>query len=94
MVIVQKLRYLTKELSILDLISKGVIDSEQNYRPGTHAVVHLPPISLQDAVLDQEGNIISLPIMSEYHHVDIMVNEHIDFGEKEILPNNPKHGFF
>ena len=82
---IYKLIYTDKDEAIADLIAKQVIDAELNYLQGTHAVVWLDKI-----VIDQTED--GEPIFAEGYHVDIMVDREIDFPNA-IEPNNPKHLF-
>ena len=82
---IYKLIYTDKKTAIADLIAKEVIDAELNYLQGTHAVVWLDKI-----VIDQteEGE----PIFADGYHVDIMVDREIEF-DNAVEPKNPKHMF-
>ena len=92
MIQVYKLVYRNKEEAINDLVAKSVIDEELNYLEGTHAVVWLDKIVLENGQFDEEGNVIVEPIFAEGYHVDIMVEREIEFINA-ITPNNPKHMF-
>lgn len=89
---IYKLKYTDKETTIADLVSKLVIDEELNYLEGTHAVVWLDKIVLENGQFDEQGNVIVEPIFADGYHVDIMVEREIDFTNA-ISPNNPKHMF-
>lgn len=96
MIRIYKLKYTDKETAIDDLISKGVyqeIEGELSYSEGIHAVVEIGLIVDQENVFDENGNMLTEPTYREGYHFDIMSNKEIDFGDKEIFPNNPKHTF-
>ena len=93
---IYKLKYTDKETAIADLIAKGVyqeIDGELSYGNGIHAVVEAGLLIDQEATFDEQGNLLTEPTYREGYHFDIMSNNEIDFGDKEIFPNNPKHIF-
>jgi hypothetical protein len=90
--IIYKLKYKDKETAIADLIAKEVIDADLNYLQGTHAVVWIDKIILTDATFDADGNQLTEPIFADGYHVDIMVENEIDFPNA-VEPNNPKHNF-
>ena len=96
MIKIYKLKYTDKETAIADLIAKGVyqeIDGELSYSEGIHAVVEVGLIIDQEATFDIQGNLLTEPTYREGYHFDIMSEIEIDFGDKEIFPNNPKHTF-
>lgn len=93
---IYKLKYTDKETAIADLIAKEVyqeIDGELSYGNGIDAVVEVGLLIDQEATFDEQGNLLTEPIYREGYHYDIMVEKEIDFGDKEIFPNNPKHTF-
>ena len=93
---IYKLKYTDKETAIADLITKGVYqetDGELIYANGIHAVVEVGLIIDQEATFDEQGNLLTEPTYREGYHFDIMTEIEIDFGDKEIFPNNPKHSF-
>lgn len=93
---IYKLKYSDKETAIADLIAKGVyqeIDGELSYENGIHAVVEVGLLIDQEATFDEDGNVLTEPTYREGYHFDIMSNNEIDFGDKEIFPTNPKHSF-
>lgn len=93
---IYKLKYTDKETAIADLLSKGVyqeIEGELSYSEGIHAVVEIGLIIDQEATFDEQGNLLTEPTYREGYHFDIMAEKEIDFGDKEIFPNNPKHSF-
>lgn len=93
---IYKLKYTDKEAAIADLIAKGVfreIDDEMLYADGIDAVVEVGLLIDQEAIFDENGNMLTEPTYREGYHFDIMTENEIDFGENEIFPNNPKHSF-
>lgn len=85
MIRVYKLQYTDKDTAIADLKAKSVITEEGEYTTPseetnhrTHAVVYLG--NIQTGVDENEE-----PILSEYFHVDIMVDWEIDFGANEVV---------
>ena len=96
MIKIYKLKYTNKETAIADLIAKGVyqeIEGEMLYADGIDAVVEVGLIIDQEATFDEQGNLLTEPTYREGYHFDIMTEREIDFGENEIMPNNPKHTF-
>ena len=94
--IIYKLKYTDKETAIADLIAKGVyqeINGELSYSEDIHAVVEIGLIIDQEAIFDEQGNLLTEPTYREGYHFDIMVEKEIDFGVNEITPNNPAHTF-
>ena len=93
---IYKLKYTDKETAIADLISKEVyqeLDGELSYGNGIHAVVEIGLIIDQEAIFDEQGNLLTEPTYREGYHFDIMAEKDIDFGVNEITSNNPKHTF-
>ena len=93
---IYKLKYTDRETAIADLISKGVyqeIDGELTYINDIHAVVEIGLLIDQEATFDEQGNMLTEPTYREGYHFDIMSEKEIDFGDKEIFPNSPKHTF-
>ena len=93
---IYKLKYTDRETAIADLIAKGVyqeIEGEMLYAEGIDAVVEVGMIIDQEAIFDEQGNILTEPTYREGYHFDIMTEIEIDFGENEIFPNSPKHTF-
>ena len=93
---IYKLKYTDRETAIADLIAKGVyqeIDEEMIYADGIDAVVEVGLIIDQEATFNENGNLLTEPTYREGYHFDIMAEKEIDFGDKEIFPNNPKHTF-
>jgi len=92
---VYKLRYNDKENAIADLIAKGVIDADNNYLQGTHAVVELGLIALTYGEYDEDGNVIAEPTYADGYHYDVMTENEVDFGSADVteLVTTPKHNF-
>lgn len=90
---IYKLKYQNKELAIIDLKLKQIIDEEENYINGTQAVVEIGMIVLEQGTYDEEGSVITEPIFADSYHYDVMSEEIIDFGLNEIKVNSPKHTF-
>jgi len=91
---ISKLKYTDRETAIADLLAKNVyvkqtIDEEEflSFGEGIHAVVEIGKISLG---LKADG---ITPIFADGYHYDVMSEQEIDFGDKEIVVNNPKHVF-
>jgi hypothetical protein len=84
---IYKLKYEDKESAIADLKEKGIILEEGQYAIGVHAVVDLGKICLNNPTGEIE------PIFADGYHYDIMCEQDVDFGERSIIVNNPKHGF-
>ena len=96
MIRIYKLKYTDKETAIVDLISKGVyqeIEDEMIYADGIDAVVEIGLVIDQEAIFDEQGNLLTEPTYREGYHFDIMTDNVIDFGANETFPNNPKHTF-
>ena len=96
MIRIYKLKYTDKETGIADLISKGVyqeINGELSYSESIHAVVEIGLIIDQEATFDEQGNLLTEPTYRDGYNFDIMAEKEIDFGDKEIFPNHPKHTF-
>lgn len=89
---IYKLKYTDKETAISDLISKGVIDENNEYINGTQAVVDIGLIVLEQGTYDENWNEITPSVYADGYHFDVMSEQEIDFGNA-ITPNNPKHTF-
>lgn len=84
---VYKLAYPSQEALIQNLLSKGIlteVEGNQVYAQGTHAVVYLGHIALQQAVLDEQGNEVSPAVISDKYHADIMTEQEYTFGSNEV----------
>jgi hypothetical protein len=81
---IYKLKYTDKETAINDFLQKGIY-IEQTFDEDTNLVygqgIH--------AVVE-----IGLIELVDGFHYDIMSENIIDFGENEIIVNNPKHNFW
>jgi len=91
---ISKLKYTDKETAIADLLDKKVyvkqtIEEEEifSFGEGIHAIVELGKI-----VINEPTEKIK-PIFADGYHYDVMSEQDIDFGDNEIIVNNPKHGF-
>jgi hypothetical protein len=93
---IYKLKYQNKEQALSDLISKEVyIETDEGliFGEGIHAIVDIGLIILEDGTYDENGNQITPPIYIDGYHYDVMCVQEIDFGDKSIIVNNPKHKF-
>lgn len=90
---VYKLRYNNESESLDDLIAKEVINEDKFYTDITEAVVYIGKIVDVPATFDEEGEVLTDATFLEGYHVDVMLNEAVDFGENEIVIDNPKHTF-
>jgi hypothetical protein len=91
---IYKLKYADKETALADLLEKKVyvkqtIDEEEtlSFGEGIQAIVELGKI-----VINEPTEKIK-PIFAEGYHYDVMSEQDIDFGDNEIVVNNPKHVF-
>lgn len=91
---ISKLKYIDRETAIADLLAKKVyvkqtMDEEEflSFGEGIHAVVEIGKICLG---FETDG---ITPIFADGYHYDVMSEQDIDFGDNEIVVNNPKHGF-
>jgi hypothetical protein len=91
---IYKLRYTDKETALADLLAKQVyvkktIDKEETltFGKGVHAIVEIGKIVINEPTEKIE------PIFADGYHYDVMSEQDIDFGDNEIVVNNPKHGF-
>src|SRR6056297_1061147 len=101
-----KLKYKDENEALTDLMDKGIIqdrkyeDEEGNivvrrtpYTDITEAVVYIGKLVDQPATFDEEGEVLTDATFLEGYHVDVMLNEAVDFGENEVVTNNPRHTF-
>jgi len=91
---IYKLKYTNKETAISDLLDKGVyikqtIDKEETliYGEGIHAIVEIGLICINQPTKE------IAPIFTDGYHYDVMSEQDIDFGDNEVVVNNPKHCF-
>ena len=89
---IYKLRYISKEDALKDLLAKEVIDNEGNYIKGTEAVVECGIIKLVEVTYDEKGNELIPAIYAEGYHYDVMTTDEIVF-KSEIFVKNPKFQF-
>jgi translation elongation factor EF-1beta len=66
---------------------------ELTYNNDIHAVVEVGLIIDQEAIFDEQGNMLTEPTYREDYHFDIMAEKEIAFGVNEITTNSPKHTF-
>ena len=101
-----KLKYNDKQEALQDLMSKGIIVEKLSYNDNdelelrktpytniTQAVVYIGKIVNVPAIFDEEGEVLTDATFLEGYHVDVMLNEVVDFGENEIVTDNPVHTF-
>ena len=101
-----KLKYKDENEALTDLKDKGIIqdrkyeDEDGNivvrrtpYTDITEAVVYLGQIVDQPATFDDEGEVLTDATFLDGYHVDVMLNEVVDFNTNEINPNSPSHTF-
>jgi len=91
---ISKLKYADKETAIADLLLKNVyvkhtFNDEETliYGEGIHAVVEIGLICINQPTLE------IAPIFTDGYHYDVMSEQDIDFGDNEVIVNNPKHSF-
>jgi hypothetical protein len=92
---IYKLKYADKETAIADLLLKKVyvkqiIDKKKvlYFGEGIKAIVEIGLICINQPTKEIE------PIFTDGFHYDVMSEQDIDFGENEIIVNNPKHSFW
>jgi hypothetical protein len=92
---IYKLKYADKETAIADLLLKNVyvkqiIDKQEvlYFGEGIQAIVEIGLICINNPTEE------IAPIFGDGYHYDIMTELDIDFGENEIIVNNPKHSFW
>jgi len=90
---VYKLRYNNESESLDDLIAKGVINEDKSYTSITEAVVYIGNIIDVPATFNEEGEVLTDATFLDGYYVDVMLNEAVDFGDNEVVTNNPKHTF-
>jgi hypothetical protein len=104
---IYKLKYADKETAIADLLLKNVyvkqiIDKEEvlYFGEGIKAVVEIGLICINQPTLEigliynNQPTLEIAPIFTDGFHYDIMCEQDIDFGDNEIIVNNPKHSFW
>ena len=103
---ISKLKYADKETAIADLLLKNVyvkhtFNDEETliYGEGIHAIVEIGLICINQPTLEigliynNQPTLEIAPIFTDGYHYDVMSEQDIDFGENEIIVNNPKHCF-
>jgi hypothetical protein len=91
---IYKLKYADKETAMEDLLLKNVyviytFNDEETliYGEGIHAIVEIGLICINNPTKE------IAPIFTDGYHYDVMSEQDIDFGDNEVVVNNPKHGF-
>jgi len=91
---ISKLKYADKETAMADLLLKNVyvkhtFNDEETliYGEGIHAIVEIGLICINQPTKE------IAPIFTDGYHYDVMSEQDIDFGDNEIIVNNPKHCF-
>lgn len=92
---ISKLKYADKETAMADLLLKNVyvkqiIDKEEvlYFGEGIKAIVEVGLICINNPTEE------IAPIFTDGFHYDVMSEQNIDFGDNEIVVNNPKHSFW
>jgi hypothetical protein len=96
---IYKLKYENKDQAIADLLAKNIytrLEDQLTYGEGIHAVVELGVMVLENAIIDEQGNVIKESVVDNGYHVDVMSENEIFFGEKDITSQvkDPKHSFY
>lgn len=85
---IYKLEYASKKALETALLNRGILvqneEGEIVNAQGTHAVVYLGHIALQQAVLDEQGNEVSPAVISDKYHADVMTEQEYTFGSNEV----------
>jgi hypothetical protein len=92
-----KLKYENSESAMADFINKGIYINTNDglvYGEGVCAVVSVGLITLTDGVYDNEGNEVTPPTYIDGYHYDVLSEIDFNFGDTEIFPKNPVHGFY
>ena len=82
---IYQLKYPTKEVSIQDLIAKGVYTEEMQFGNNVQAVVEIGLIV--DTYIDE------VAVYFDGYHYDVMADNIYDFGINLVEPKDPKHAF-
>ena len=98
---IYKLKYQNQEEGISDFLEKGVYIQQTNeegelVNVNSEDIIAIVPnieIVLEEAIFNEEGDVIKDMVVEEGFHVDIMSKKEINFGDKEMFPRNPKHRF-
>ena len=83
---IYKLRYTDKQVALIDLFNKRVIDINGKNINGTEAVVECGIITLVYATETEEA------IIADGYHYNIMTTNEIVF-DSEVFPKNAKYKF-
>ena len=88
------LKYTTEAEAKADLISKGIVDEELNFKEGVHAVVWIDKITLTQATFDEQGNELTPAVIADGYHVDLLLSDEITVEfTSELFPNTRRHQF-
>jgi len=89
---IYKLKYSDKQNAVKDLKSKGVFkDASLILSEGTHAVVFIGKIVLEEAVYEDDEMVVS-PVYEDGYFVDVMSDNKIDF-DSVVYPEKLAHKF-
>lgn len=89
---IYKLRYSDKDTAVKDLQSKEVFQKKSLlFGEGTHAVVFLGKIVLEEAVYEDDEMVVS-PVYENGYFVDVMSDKVIDF-DSVVFPDKEVHKF-
>lgn len=89
---IYKLKYSDKQNAVKDLQSKGVFQKGSLlFKEGTHAVVFIGKIILEEAVYE-DGEMVVSPVYENGYFVDVMSDEVIDF-DSLVNPKKIAHKF-
>jgi len=90
---IYKLKYTDKAEAIQHLKDLNVIDENEEYTDITHAVVYIGLIVDEPAQFDKDWNELTPATYLDGYHVDVMTKEIVNFGDKEVFTENPRHQF-
>lgn len=83
---IYKLNYGSKEIAKSTFVNRNVIDANNNYLNGTHAIVYLGYKVLL--------NILGIEI-GQKHFYEVITTDNIDFGVMiNLLGETPEHRFY
>tara|TARA_R110001583_G_scaffold87009_3_gene226979 strand:- start:7238 stop:7522 length:285 start_codon:yes stop_codon:yes gene_type:complete len=89
---IYKLKYSDKNTAVKDLQEKGVIQKGSLlFGEGTHAVVFIGKIVLEEAVYEDEEMVVS-PVYENGYFIDVMSDKVIDF-DSVVYPEKVAHKF-
>jgi len=101
-----KLKYNNKQEALQDLMAKSVIVERLSYNEDeelelrqtpytdiTEAVVYIGNIVDVPATFNEDGEVLTDATFLDGYHVDVMLNEAVDFGDSEVVTDNPVHNF-